>query len=83
MIITDFEKRNARNIHKKKISNQLEDTRNKNPKLFWKTLNDMKGSNNKSSNVKSISEWTHYFEELYKPTDNELNFDEEINALFV
>ena len=64
----------------KNILNQLEDTRNNNPKLFWKTLNDMKGSNNKSSNVKSISEWTHYFEELYKPNDNGLNFDEEINA---
>ena len=73
-------RKKKRSEYVKKISNQLEDTRNKNPKLFWKTLNDMKGSNNKSSNVKSISEWTHYFEELYKPNDNELNFDEEINA---
>ena len=29
----------------KKISTQLEDTRNTNSKLFWKTLNDMKCSN--------------------------------------
>ena len=62
----------------KKITSQLEDTRNNNPKLFWKTLNDMKSPNKQTCNVKSISEWTDYFEQLYKPNDNELNFDEEI-----
>ena len=62
----------------KKITSQLEDTRNNNPKLFWKTLNDMKSPNKQTCNVKSISEWTDYFEQLYKPNDNEVNFDEEI-----
>ena len=63
----------------KRISTQLEETRNNNPKLFWKTLNDMK-CNTKTSNVKSISDWTHYFETLYKPNDNKHNFDEEITS---
>ena len=41
-------------------------------------LNDMKCSNKKTSNAKSISEWTNYFEALYKPNENETNFDDEI-----
>ena len=36
--------------------------------------------NTKTSNVKSISDWTQYFETLYKPNDNEHNFDEEITS---
>ena len=31
-------RKKKRSEYVKKISNQLEDTRNKNPKLFWKTL---------------------------------------------
>ena len=38
----------------------------------------MKSPNKQTCNVKSISEWTDYVEQLYKPNDNELNFDEEI-----
>ena len=40
----------------------------------------MKCSNKKTSNVKSIYDWTHYFETLYKPNDNEHNFVDEITS---
>ena len=50
MIITNLKKKKKKKKKKKrpeyikKISAQLEDTRKTNPKLFWKTLNDMKCS---------------------------------------
>lgn len=63
------------------LTTQHEDTHDTNPKLFWKTLNNIKNSNNnKNNNSKSISEWTEYFETLYKANQNETNFDEEVNS---
>ena len=43
----------------------------------------MKNCNKTVNNAKSVSEWTAYFESLYRSNENETNYDDEISSFLL